>query len=219
MIGLDVDRTMNLDRSDMNILDNSFDAIQENYEEQRSIDSADAQIHNSENSREDSPDQFKSMIGGMNGKILDPRMTMDLGMLKQKQDSMIQNSNDINSILPTGNVDSSFNLPSIQKKAKKNKKMVMMSMALPKKGKYSLSKPKSIRNSKNSKNDKKRGSINSIKRRIDNSPDLQSPMRIVDEETELTDNKKMFNGSFDLSSQTIQKSKKAGNCNFLLIER
>ena len=130
MIGLDVDKSQ-MDRSDMNILGDSVYAIQENYDEMNSIDSGNAQVHNSGASGDESPDQFKSMIGGIHGDMLDPRMTYDLGALKQKKDSFIQNPNDISSILPSSNNNSSFNI-SLLAGSKNDIKNMRISEALPK---------------------------------------------------------------------------------------
>jgi hypothetical protein len=143
------------------------------------------------------------MIGELNTDVLDPRMTMDLGILRNKQDSLAQNSGDISGLLPSENGDSSFNIPSIQKgRSSKNKKMVMMSMALPKKGKFSLPKTSTIRNSGGT----------SGKQSWTPAPqflgsDLQSPMRIVDEETE---QREVFDDSFELSTQNIVKPPNLG---------
>lgn len=185
----------------MNILGDSVYAIQENFDEQRSIDSGEAQVHNSEASREESPDHFKSMIGGINGDILDPRMTMDLGALNNKQGSFNRSKHDMSSILPTSNENSSFTISGGNKSKNKKKKInkMMMSMALPKKEKYSLL------GRNNSRNKISKKIINSVQRVMEVSPEHESPMRVVDEGEELSDSKKVVKSSFDLSLQTIQK--------------
>lgn len=200
MIGLDVDRQTPADRSYMNILDNSVDAIQENYEEHLSMDSADAQVHHSSASRGDSPDHFKSMIGGFGQDPLDPRMTMDLGALKQKKGSLLQNANDISSILPSSRNDSSFHIPSKKstKKIPKNKmKKMMMSVNLPKKD-YSLSRQDSDRRPTRDKRD-------SMQKIADMLSRNKNSMTRVDEEKEWQDERKVIKSSFDLSAQTIRQ--------------
>lgn len=202
MIGLDVDRQTPADRSYMNILDNSVDAIQENYEEGLSMDSADAQVHHSSASRGDSPDQFNSMIGGLGNDPLDPRMTMDLGALKQKKGSLLQNPNDISSILPSSRNDSSFHISSkknVPTGSKAKMKKMMMSVSLPKKG-YLLSQQDSVKKPK-----PKREKRDSMQKIADMLSRNQNQMTRVDEENEWNDDPKIIKSSFDLSAQTIQK--------------
>jgi hypothetical protein len=205
MIGLDLDRQTPLDRSVMNILDNSVYAIQENFNEQQSIDSDDAQIHHSSASRNDSPDQFKSMIG-IDNNILDPRMTMDLGALGgKKKNSLFQNTNDISSILPNSKDNSSFNISILggsqnkKGKKKKNNKM-MMSVSLPKRKQYSLS----TKHSEREKVNKHMGSFEKILE-VENNNKNDNEMLRVGEQHEWNEEPKIINNSFDLSAQTISR--------------
>jgi hypothetical protein len=205
MIGLDLDRQTPLDRSVMNILDNSVYAIQENFDEQRSIDSGDAHIHNSSASRNDSPDQFTSMIG-INNNILDPRMTYDLGALKKKKNSLFQDQNDISSILPSSKDNSSFNISllggSQNKKGKKRKNKMIMSVALPKMklhlggNKYS-----------------EKHNINSFEKILEEQGDGKEKQK---EDNHWDNSPGDVNKSFDLSARAISKKGLGGKWGFYI---
>ena len=200
MIGLDLDKTQ-LDRSDMNILDNSVYAIQENFDELNSIDSGNAQLHNSSSSRNDSPDHFKSMLGGINGNLIDGRKTMDLDRIKKKKKgSLIQNPSDISSIYETSNNNSSFNI-SLLAGSKNNINNLRMSEALPKNVKFSYS---GATSKKRNHGIKKWN--NSVQKEMEHFNYNENSMKDISEEKEWTEVPKIVENFNDLSSKSISKN-------------
>ena len=90
-----VDRKAGLDRSDMNMLrdGDSVYAIQENFDEEDSMNSISDKRNKSKSSNDLQEPQFKSMIQGFTPRMLEKRKTMDYGQLKRAKFEL----NDFNS--------------------------------------------------------------------------------------------------------------------------